>query len=195
MLEDDPNANCELAATTGDSSTVQNHPRWGPQHKGAQELANLYSPGECLLFIDFILVPIQIPNRGNKCRRLWRTNYCIKSWPTNLIANEWWESGTPVFRLVSRAFVERCCRRNCLYLLQRRGLCEWNVLRGYLKFAYPKQRVLSSETQKFSYKFLMFEFCDEFQYSVYVSIERWRHDIFFDNSWPYTRVDFTNLNE
>lgn len=46
MLEDDPNANCELATTTGDNSTIQNHPRWGPQHKGAQELANLYSPGE-----------------------------------------------------------------------------------------------------------------------------------------------------
>lgn len=46
MLEDDPNANCELAAVTLDSSTVQHHPRWGPQHKGAQELANLYSPGE-----------------------------------------------------------------------------------------------------------------------------------------------------
>lgn len=46
MLEDDPNANCELAATAGDSSRIQNHPRWGPQHKGAQELANLYSPGE-----------------------------------------------------------------------------------------------------------------------------------------------------
>lgn len=52
MLEDDPNANCEMAARTGDSATVQNHPRWGPQHKGAQELANLYSPGEfCCLFI------------------------------------------------------------------------------------------------------------------------------------------------
>lgn len=46
MLEDDPNANCEIAPTTGNGSTVQNHPRWGPQHKGAQELANLYSPGE-----------------------------------------------------------------------------------------------------------------------------------------------------
>lgn len=41
MLEDDPNANSELKACR----TNENHPRWGPQHKGAQELANLYSPG------------------------------------------------------------------------------------------------------------------------------------------------------
>ncbi len=41
MLEDDPNANSELKA----NRTNENHPRWGPQHKGAQELANLYSPG------------------------------------------------------------------------------------------------------------------------------------------------------
>lgn len=46
MLEDDPNSNCELEAATSDSPLAQNHPRWGPQHKGAQELANLYSPGE-----------------------------------------------------------------------------------------------------------------------------------------------------
>ncbi|XP_076270112.1 plasmanylethanolamine desaturase Kua isoform X1 [Rhynchophorus ferrugineus] len=42
MLEDDPNANCAVAepqeAVTG--------PRWGPQHRGAQELANLYSRGK-----------------------------------------------------------------------------------------------------------------------------------------------------
>lgn len=42
MLEDDPNANSENVK--GDDLT--SHPRWGPQHKGAQELANLYSPGE-----------------------------------------------------------------------------------------------------------------------------------------------------
>lgn len=50
MLEDDPNANCQLvtANDTIDSSTNNTSaisPRWGPQHKGAQELANLYSPG------------------------------------------------------------------------------------------------------------------------------------------------------
>lgn len=39
MLEDDPNANS--AVTT----EQKYHPRWGPQHKGAQELANLYSTG------------------------------------------------------------------------------------------------------------------------------------------------------
>lgn len=39
MLEDDPNAN---SAVTHEEKT---RPRWGPQHKGAQELANLYSTG------------------------------------------------------------------------------------------------------------------------------------------------------
>lgn len=52
MFEDDPNANCQLATTKGvtNSTTneIQSSPRWGPQHKGAQELANLYSPGKCV---------------------------------------------------------------------------------------------------------------------------------------------------
>ncbi|XP_055295726.1 plasmanylethanolamine desaturase isoform X1 [Sitodiplosis mosellana] len=49
MLEDDPNANCQLATATDTKSICydsQSSPRWGPQHKGAQELANLYSPGK-----------------------------------------------------------------------------------------------------------------------------------------------------
>lgn len=54
MLEDDPNANCQLATTKDTTSTnnndSQSSPRWGPQHKGAQELANLYSPGNVLAF-------------------------------------------------------------------------------------------------------------------------------------------------
>nr|CAI5823014.1 unnamed protein product [Callosobruchus analis] len=37
MLEDDPNGNCTV------SPQETSGPRWGPQHKGAQELANLYS--------------------------------------------------------------------------------------------------------------------------------------------------------
>ncbi|CAG2060067.1 unnamed protein product [Timema podura] len=37
MLEDDPNAN---SAVTHEEKIK---PRWGPHHKGAQELANLYS--------------------------------------------------------------------------------------------------------------------------------------------------------
>lgn len=44
MLEDDPNANSELKSCREND----NHPRWGPQHKGAQELANLYSPGNLI---------------------------------------------------------------------------------------------------------------------------------------------------
>lgn len=48
MLEDDPNANCQLSNQINEKDSTQNEqppPRWGPQHKGAQELANLYSPG------------------------------------------------------------------------------------------------------------------------------------------------------
>lgn len=48
MLEDDPNANCQLATEKDPNrkcNESQSFPRWGPQHKGAQELANLYSPG------------------------------------------------------------------------------------------------------------------------------------------------------
>lgn len=40
MLEDDPNANSSVSP----EETLS--PRWGPTHKGAQELANLYSRGE-----------------------------------------------------------------------------------------------------------------------------------------------------
>jgi plasmanylethanolamine desaturase len=43
MLEDDPNGNFELKKP----KPVVQRPRWGPQHKGAQELARLYSKGEC----------------------------------------------------------------------------------------------------------------------------------------------------
>lgn len=44
MLEDDPNANSEINNTNLNREKTQ--PRWGPQHKGAQELANLYSSGK-----------------------------------------------------------------------------------------------------------------------------------------------------
>lgn len=40
MLEDDPNENSAL------TQEERNRPRWGPHHKGAQELAKLYSTGE-----------------------------------------------------------------------------------------------------------------------------------------------------
>lgn len=48
MMEDDPNANCQVTTPTNINGTQHNKidsPRWGPQHKGAQELASLYSPG------------------------------------------------------------------------------------------------------------------------------------------------------
>uniref|UniRef100_A0A1B0D5X9 Uncharacterized protein n=1 Tax=Phlebotomus papatasi TaxID=29031 RepID=A0A1B0D5X9_PHLPP len=38
MPEDDPNSNSEVNIVE-----LKKGPRWGPQHKGAQELANLYS--------------------------------------------------------------------------------------------------------------------------------------------------------
>ncbi|ENN75912.1 hypothetical protein YQE_07554, partial [Dendroctonus ponderosae] len=41
MLEDDPNANCSVVPEKKESG-----PRWGPEHRGAQELANLYSRGK-----------------------------------------------------------------------------------------------------------------------------------------------------
>lgn len=44
MLEDDPNANSAI------TEEERVRPRWGPQHKGAQELANLYSTGKRNVF-------------------------------------------------------------------------------------------------------------------------------------------------
>lgn len=42
MLEGDPNSNSKSKL----DDLASNYPRWGPQHKGAQELAKLYSPGK-----------------------------------------------------------------------------------------------------------------------------------------------------
>lgn len=66
MSEDDPNATGDPSTSTSaaaTTTTISNavasvppganggeHPRWGPQHKGAQELANLYSPGEFFIW-------------------------------------------------------------------------------------------------------------------------------------------------
>ncbi|KFB53783.1 ubiquitin-conjugating enzyme variant [Anopheles sinensis] len=55
MLEDDPNSNTILATPPGKEAddsgrtTDEKRPRWGPQHKGAQELAKLYSSGKFLI--------------------------------------------------------------------------------------------------------------------------------------------------
>jgi hypothetical protein len=46
MLEDDPNANSVVPNSPEDRIK----PRWGPNHKGAQELASLYSGGKTISF-------------------------------------------------------------------------------------------------------------------------------------------------
>lgn len=53
MLEDDPNANSEISNIN--LSREKTQPRWGPQHKGAQELANLYSSGKLNLLFKFLI--------------------------------------------------------------------------------------------------------------------------------------------
>ncbi|KAJ8673376.1 hypothetical protein QAD02_004638 [Eretmocerus hayati] len=72
MLEDDPNANSVPPTCPEDRAT----PRWGPNHRGAQELASLYSGGKrnqekicvivCIVLITlnmlFILVRIRLEN-------------------------------------------------------------------------------------------------------------------------------------
>lgn len=45
MLEDDPNANSVVPSLVEDEDDMKT-PRWGPSHRGAQELANLYSTGK-----------------------------------------------------------------------------------------------------------------------------------------------------
>ena len=46
MLEDDPNANSVVPSSPEDTSA----PRWGPNHRGAQELASLYSRGNIFVY-------------------------------------------------------------------------------------------------------------------------------------------------
>lgn len=45
MLEDDPNGNSVITKNIKNFED-KSVPRWGPNHKGAQELANLYSTGK-----------------------------------------------------------------------------------------------------------------------------------------------------
>ncbi|OXU23208.1 hypothetical protein TSAR_006745 [Trichomalopsis sarcophagae] len=75
MLEDDPNANSVVPTSAED----RNAPRWGPNHKGAQELASLYSGGKrlqetvcvcvCIALMSinilFILIRIKLENLGS----------------------------------------------------------------------------------------------------------------------------------
>lgn len=49
MTEDDPTANCQTTSDLVGFDCAT--PRWGPEHVGAKELANLYSPGS-YVFIE-----------------------------------------------------------------------------------------------------------------------------------------------
>jgi len=51
MTEDDPNSNSSFVPEPEDNRK----PRWGPAHKGAQELAGLYSRGASL---DYFILRI-----------------------------------------------------------------------------------------------------------------------------------------
>uniref|UniRef100_A0A8W7P708 Lipid desaturase domain-containing protein n=1 Tax=Anopheles coluzzii TaxID=1518534 RepID=A0A8W7P708_ANOCL len=52
MLEGDPNSNTILASNeqSEEHSTSMNCRDWGPRHKGAQELVNLYGNAEAAIF-------------------------------------------------------------------------------------------------------------------------------------------------
>ena len=45
MPEGDPNSNTDI------TKEEENKPRWGPNHKGAKELANLYSSGKYIFVL------------------------------------------------------------------------------------------------------------------------------------------------
>jgi len=57
MLEDDPNSNSALVIDD------RAKPRWGPQHKGAQELANLYSTGKFYFWEDCLCSFFRVHDR------------------------------------------------------------------------------------------------------------------------------------
>ncbi|XP_046441868.1 plasmanylethanolamine desaturase-like isoform X1 [Daphnia pulex] len=56
MLEDDPNSNSSLSSELEDLK----NPRWGPSHKGAQELAQLYSRGKRIQEILSVVVAVAL---------------------------------------------------------------------------------------------------------------------------------------
>lgn len=56
MLEEDPNSNSSVVITT--TKDCDTKPRWGPNHAGAKELANLYSSGKRLQEFACVVVCI-----------------------------------------------------------------------------------------------------------------------------------------
>ncbi|ALC39999.1 Kua [Drosophila busckii] len=69
MYEDDPNGNSspiQQASAVGAVEAAKVSPRWGPQHKGAQELASLYSPGKRAqeLICVYTCIALMILNLG-----------------------------------------------------------------------------------------------------------------------------------
>ncbi|KAL7298493.1 hypothetical protein TKK_0008273 [Trichogramma kaykai] len=73
MLEDDPNANSQCPAVNSEEQQQQQQqPRWGPNHRGAQELAGLYSRGKriqeviclgvccALMSCDFLFILLRV---------------------------------------------------------------------------------------------------------------------------------------
>ncbi|XP_014210278.1 transmembrane protein 189 [Copidosoma floridanum] len=55
MLEDDPNSNSVVPSSSTEDRTV---PRWGPNHKGAQELASLYSGSKRIQEVICVIVSV-----------------------------------------------------------------------------------------------------------------------------------------
>uniref|UniRef100_A0A182K6I3 Lipid desaturase domain-containing protein n=1 Tax=Anopheles christyi TaxID=43041 RepID=A0A182K6I3_9DIPT len=84
MLEDDPNSNTILtssALSEDNRASLEKRPRWGPQHKGAQELAKLYSNGKRTqeIICVYICISLMVLNLGLILRhfRLERISYVV----------------------------------------------------------------------------------------------------------------------
>lgn len=73
MHEDDPNCNSSLEPGFIEKTA----PRWGPQNKGAQELANLYSPGMYFCQYFYLFIHLFIALIGKRAQELICVYTCI----------------------------------------------------------------------------------------------------------------------